>query len=142
MRERYYLPPCEIISRRKHEGRWVRLIRSLNLITKPSPCWTSIFNSPPFYSSSDSSGIVPSSFRIIRQILDRIEDSKTGLVHKDFHVDIPEERYAQYFNVAQKVGPSKHIFLFCYEFDFMWLLRCARIFRATPGCVLVPSPIN
>src|SRR4029077_14624468 len=28
--------------------------------------------------SGDSSGLVPSSFRILRQVLDRLEDSKTG----------------------------------------------------------------
>jgi len=34
--------------------------------------------------SGDASGIVPSSFRILRNILDRIEDSKTGKVHEAF----------------------------------------------------------
>jgi hypothetical protein len=31
--------------------------------------------------SGDASGIIPSSFRIIRQLLDRLEDSKTGEIH-------------------------------------------------------------
>ena len=38
--------------------------------------------------SGDASGIVPSSFRIARQILDRIDDSKTGEVNSIFKVNI------------------------------------------------------
>ncbi len=34
--------------------------------------------------SGDASGIVPSSFRIFRQLLDRLENSKTGEVVDDF----------------------------------------------------------
>ena len=40
--------------------------------------------------SGDSSGLVPSSFRILRQVLDRLEDSKTGrLLPEGFHCAIP-----------------------------------------------------
>ena len=36
--------------------------------------------------SGDASGLVPSSFRIMRQVLDRLEDSKTGrLLPESFH---------------------------------------------------------
>ena len=38
------------------------------------------------------------------QILDRIEDSKTGVVHKDFHVNIPGHRYKEAQEVAQVIG--------------------------------------
>ena len=42
------------------------------------------------------SGAVPSSMRIIRQLLNRIEDPVTGEILMDaFHCDIPEERVAQ-----------------------------------------------
>jgi hypothetical protein len=34
--------------------------------------------------------VIPSSFRIIRNILDRIEDTDSGKVHSDFFVEIPE----------------------------------------------------
>lgn len=44
--------------------------------------------------SGDASGVVPESFRILRQILDRLEDSKTGLVNEKFQVNIPADRYA------------------------------------------------
>src|SRR5262245_54249930 len=43
--------------------------------------------------SGKASGIVPSSFRLVRQILDRIEDSTTGrLLLPELHVDIPADR--------------------------------------------------
>jgi acetylornithine deacetylase/succinyl-diaminopimelate desuccinylase-like protein len=40
--------------------------------------------------SGDASGLVPSSFRIMRQVLDRLEDSATGrLLPPDFHCEVP-----------------------------------------------------
>jgi acetylornithine deacetylase/succinyl-diaminopimelate desuccinylase-like protein len=40
--------------------------------------------------SGDASGLVPSSFRIMRQVLDRLEDSKTGrLLPASFHCEVP-----------------------------------------------------
>ncbi len=46
--------------------------------------------------SGDSSGVVPSSFRIMRQVLDRLEDSRTGnLLPSLFHCEVPAERLAQ-----------------------------------------------
>jgi acetylornithine deacetylase/succinyl-diaminopimelate desuccinylase-like protein len=55
--------------------------------------------------SGDSSGLVPSSFRILRQVLDRLEDSKTGrLLPESFHCDIPAERIEQSRATAQILG--------------------------------------
>ncbi|ROZ64454.1 M20 family metallopeptidase [Ramlibacter sp. WS9] len=46
--------------------------------------------------SGDASGLVPSSFRIMRQVLDRLEDSKTGrLLPASFHCEVPADRIAQ-----------------------------------------------
>jgi hypothetical protein len=46
--------------------------------------------------SGDASGVVPSSFRVLRQVLDRLEDSATGrLLPGIFHCDVPPERLAQ-----------------------------------------------
>ncbi|MCV2370306.1 M20 family metallopeptidase [Roseateles oligotrophus] len=46
--------------------------------------------------SGDGSGVVPSSFRVLRQVLDRLEDSKTGrLLPESFHCDIPANRVEQ-----------------------------------------------
>ncbi len=52
--------------------------------------------------SGDASGLVPSSFRILRQLLDRLEDSQTGrLLPQGFHCEIPAERLAQAQATAQ-----------------------------------------
>jgi hypothetical protein len=40
--------------------------------------------------SGEASGIVPSTFRIIRQLLDRIEDKETGEMIAPLQVEIPE----------------------------------------------------
>lgn len=46
--------------------------------------------------SGDASGLVPSSFRILRQVLDRLEDSRTGrLLPESFHCEIPAARVDQ-----------------------------------------------
>lgn len=46
--------------------------------------------------SGDASGLVPSSFRILRHVLDRLEDSATGrLLPEAFHCAIPDSRVAQ-----------------------------------------------
>lgn len=46
--------------------------------------------------SGDASGIVPSSFRILRQLLSRIEDETSGEIRvADFHAPIPPQRREQ-----------------------------------------------
>lgn len=43
--------------------------------------------------SGAASGIVPSTFRILRQLLSRLEDEKTGeILPREFYVEIPAER--------------------------------------------------
>jgi len=55
--------------------------------------------------SGEASGIVPSSFRILRLLLDRLEDAKTGRVLPDWlHVQIPEQRVAQARAMAAALG--------------------------------------
>ena len=55
--------------------------------------------------SGDASGLVPSSFRILRQVLDRLEDSKTGrLLPESFHCEIPASRVEQTRRAAQILG--------------------------------------
>jgi acetylornithine deacetylase/succinyl-diaminopimelate desuccinylase-like protein len=55
--------------------------------------------------SGDASGLVPSSFRILRQVLDRLEDSKSGrLLPASFHCDIPAERLEQARATAAILG--------------------------------------
>jgi acetylornithine deacetylase/succinyl-diaminopimelate desuccinylase-like protein len=55
--------------------------------------------------SGDASGVVPSSFRIMRQLFDRIEDSNNGrLLPESFHCAIPSERIDQAKKTAQILG--------------------------------------
>ena len=55
--------------------------------------------------SGDASGLVPSSFRILRQVLDRLEDSKTGrLLPESLHCAIPADRIEQAKATAQILG--------------------------------------
>ena len=55
--------------------------------------------------SGDASGIVPSSFRILRNLLSRLEDENTGAVRPaELYVQIPPERVAQARRAAAALG--------------------------------------
>jgi len=55
--------------------------------------------------SGDASGVVASSFRVARQLLDRLEDAGSGVIKLDaLHVPIPAERVAQARSVAEVLG--------------------------------------
>lgn len=55
--------------------------------------------------SGDSSGLVPSSFRILRHVLDRLEDSATGdLLPQSFHCEMPADRIEQARATAAILG--------------------------------------
>jgi len=57
--------------------------------------------------SGYASGVVPSSFRIQRQLLSRLEDETTGRVLPEFlHAAIPEQRLEQTRQVAEVLGDS------------------------------------
>lgn len=57
--------------------------------------------------SGSGSGIVPSCFRILRQLLNRIEDESNGnIIIDDLHVTIPPERLQQAEHAAQVLGTS------------------------------------
>ena len=57
--------------------------------------------------SGDAGGVVPSSFRIARQLLDRIDDSRSGVVKPSaFNCTIPEERVTQAADAAAILGES------------------------------------
>lgn len=59
--------------------------------------------------SGDASGLVPSSFRIMRQVLDRLEDSATGrLLPASFHCEVPPDRLAQARVTAAILGDEIH----------------------------------
>lgn len=55
--------------------------------------------------SGDASGIVASSFRVLRQVLSRVEDEGTGRVTvQGLHVEIPKERQEQARSAAKVLG--------------------------------------
>jgi acetylornithine deacetylase/succinyl-diaminopimelate desuccinylase-like protein len=59
--------------------------------------------------SGGAGGIVPSSFRIVRQLLSRIEDESNGnILLDDLHVEIPEQRLQQAELAAATLGDSVH----------------------------------
>lgn len=57
--------------------------------------------------SGDASGVVPSSFRILRALLSRLEDERTGEVRvPELHASIPADRTAQAEAAAAVLGDS------------------------------------
>ena len=54
--------------------------------------------------SGDASGIVASSFRILRQLLARVDDPQTGVCVREFHVEVPKDRLEQARKVAEVLG--------------------------------------
>lgn len=57
--------------------------------------------------SGDAGGVVPSSFRMARQLLDRLDDSRTGVVKPAaFNCEIPQERVEQAKQAAEILGES------------------------------------
>src|SRR4029453_1395193 len=55
--------------------------------------------------SGAAGGIVPSSFRILRQVLGRLEDERTGeILVRECHVEVPPDRLAEVRAVAAVLG--------------------------------------
>ncbi|MEZ6015137.1 MAG: M20/M25/M40 family metallo-hydrolase [Planctomycetota bacterium] len=59
--------------------------------------------------SGDASGVVPSSFRVIRELLDRIEDSRTGRVLlRELDAAVPAHRQREAAEAAVVLGDEVH----------------------------------
>ena len=59
--------------------------------------------------SGDAGGVVPSSFRVARHLLDRLEDAATGTIRPAcFHAEIPAERITQATVAAAVLGDLLH----------------------------------
>ena len=57
--------------------------------------------------SGAASGVVPSTFRILRELLDRLEDARSGaILPPALHVEIPDERRRQAAAAAEVLGPA------------------------------------
>jgi acetylornithine deacetylase/succinyl-diaminopimelate desuccinylase-like protein len=55
--------------------------------------------------SGSAGGVVPSSFRVLRALLDRIEDASTGAVLvPELHTEVPERRRRQIADTAPELG--------------------------------------
>lgn len=55
--------------------------------------------------SGSAGGVVPSTFRILRSLLSRIEDERSGeLLPRELHVDIPDQRLRQITATAPELG--------------------------------------
>ena len=56
---------------------------------------------------SGASGAVASTFRILRRVLERVEDSETGRIRiESLHVPLPDERRRQIEALAAELGPE------------------------------------
>ncbi len=63
--------------------------------------------------SGSGSGIVPSCFMVLRQLLNRVEDEKTGkILISELFVDIPEQRKQQAKLTAEVLGEEVYSFPF------------------------------
>ena len=57
--------------------------------------------------SGDASGVVPSSFRILRQLLSRLEDPDTGMILPlDLYAEVPGQRVDQARQAAEVLGDA------------------------------------
>ncbi len=82
--------------------------------------------------SGGAGGIVPSSFRIARQLLSRLEDERTGeIVPHDFRVGVPEGRAAEARAVADVLGGE-----IAGRFPVVDGMRCA---HASPADLLLAN---
>src|SRR5215510_6031552 len=101
--------------------------------------------------SGDASGVVASSFRIARLLLDRIDDVATGVVkHAAFHAPIPRERIEQAKRAATVLGREIHAkFPFvpgmrpmAESLEELVLNRTWRPMLAVTGADGLPAPAN
>lgn len=56
--------------------------------------------------SGEAGGIIPETFRIIRCLLDRVDDAKTGKVVDEFQVQVPETKLKEAQFIVEKFGSS------------------------------------
>ena len=99
--------------------------------------------------SGDASGVVASSFRIARELLDRVDDAQTGVVHlAAFHAPIPPERGEQARRAAKVLGKEVYRkFPFVHgmrpmaeDLEDLILNRTWRPMLAVTGADGLPSP--
>jgi acetylornithine deacetylase/succinyl-diaminopimelate desuccinylase-like protein len=101
--------------------------------------------------SGDASGVVASSFRILRQLLERVDDAETGMVkHAAFHAQIPEERAEQARRAASVLGTEiwrkfpfvKGMQPMTIDLSDLVLNRTWRPMLSVTGAEGLPAPAN
>ena len=58
--------------------------------------------------SGEVGGIITETFRIARNLLDRLDNSETGMVHDDFQVEIPQWAKDEAQFMANLSGATMH----------------------------------
>ncbi|MBA2079194.1 M20 family metallopeptidase [Rhodanobacter sp. PCA2] len=80
--------------------------------------------------SGDASGVVPSSFRILREILSRLEDPETGAIKPgELYVEIPAQRVEQAKHAATVLGSDIYS-------KFPWAAGMQPVTKELPDLVL------
>ena len=101
--------------------------------------------------SGDASGVVAESVRIARLLLDRVDESETGVVkHAAFHAQIPDERSVQAKRAAEVLGEEiwrKFPFVqgmrpMTADLSDLVLNRTWRPMLAVTGADGLPAPAN
>ncbi len=54
--------------------------------------------------SGETGGIVPETFRIARELLNRLDDPTTGMVCKELQAEVPEFKRLEAENLAKQFG--------------------------------------
>lgn len=60
------------------------------------------------YHSGELGGIIPETFRILRALLDRIDDSATGQICKELQVETPPRKLEEAKFMAEKCGDTMY----------------------------------
>ena len=101
--------------------------------------------------SGDAGGVIPSTFRILRQLLTRLENEQTGEIKPSvYQVDIPDQRLNQAAKAANVLGStiySKFPFLeeagpISESVEELVINRTWRPARAVTGADGLPPPIS
>ena len=101
--------------------------------------------------SGDASGIVPSSFRILNQVIARLEDPATGTIKpKELYSTIPEQRVQQAKQAAQVLGSeiyskfpfAKGVEPVAHDLAELVLNRTRRPQLSVTGIEGLPAPQN